>query len=552
LTDLYFRTLEYCVRNDNDKIGAIGLQQIVLHLSEDVSDKNERQRLIKYLPSDLSSPTIPELHKPILSTIKTLLSTNKTKQDIIATIASDTLDILYPCTARFLDLRREFRDSTHYFIDGDSLILSVAHHINIDLLSYYGNTLHAIFIIERILLTLFNQTHQCNYTLLFFDCHYQFYQQEKSILSLLRACLIAHLSRNTDKYGSSKIQQFSSWLDNKYVKFALEEKPRFIFYHDMSSFDICKDPLLSKDALTKLLYIYRLFGNYHQYYLQCQSYLMNKLTLTDTIVKCFQVKFSGKCSMKVLREAVRIVSIYQNNTKTEENDWIEFEKKIYKETNQDDVRLFFYLKTIAEFIEEEEEKDMFKLLSPLLVLHVALLIRLSLVDRHLPSNFPSIKFSPMFSKLIVQFQQRLGLCLSSYSSSLSWSKIVDIFDGRLFAFTLYQLNQSSSKIYFDSNTIDIVKECLTLLRLPNNKDIFCDIVKQLIQLEHIIFSSSSSEQEPVLVKQQKIIKISNPFIDTFLKPILATNDEPTFNFVSSEDSHLARYEGMSFSNSSNI
>ncbi len=546
MTDLYFCTLDHCVKHDNEKISAIGLQQIALHLSDGVSNKNERQRLIKYLPSNLSSPTIPKLHKPILLTIKALLSTNKTKMSL------DDLDILYPYTARFLDLRREFRDSSHYFIDGDSLILSVAHHINIDLISYHGNTLHVIFIIERILLTLFNQAHQCNYTLLFFDCHYQLYQQEKSILSLIRACLIAHLSKNTDKYGSSKVQQFSSWLDDEYLEYATEEKPHFIFYHDMSTFNICKVSLLSENALTKLLYIYRLFGNYHQYNFQCHLYLMNKLTLTDTIVKCFEVKFMSKCSKTLLQKTIGLVPIYRNKNVTEEDKWIEFEKKICEETGLDDARLFLYMKTIAEFIEAEKKTDIFKSFSPLLVLHVALLIRLSLVDRHLPLNFPAIEFNPIFSELLIQFQQRLALNIFSYSSSSSWSKIVDIFDGRLFAFTLYQLNQSSSKIFFDSTTIDIVEKCLILLKLSNQETIFRDIVKELIQSKHLIFSTSSADKEVVLVKQQKMTRISNPFIDTFLKPVLSTNNQLNFDFVNPEDNHLSRYEGRSFSDLSDI
>jgi len=133
--------------------------------------------------------------------------------------------------------------------------------------------------------------------------------------------------------------------------------------------------------------------------------------------------------------------------------------------------------------------------------------------------------------------------LSSSSSSSSWSKIVDIFDGRLFAFTLYQL---SSKIYFDSNTIDIVKECLTLLKISNNEDIFLNIVEQLIQAKHIIFSPLLSAKESVLVKQKNIARISNPFIDNFLKPILSMNDQLTFDFVNPEASHLSRYEGTSF------
>ena len=442
--------------------------------------------------------------------------------------------MLYPYKARFLDLRREFRDSTHYFIDGDSLILSIAHHINIDLLSYYGNTLHVIFIIERILLTLFNQTHQCNYTLLFFDCHHQYYQQEKRILSLIRSCLIAHLCKNIDKYRSTKVRKFSSWLDDDYKTFAEEEKPHFIFYHDMSSFDINKDPILSKTSLTKLLYIYRLFGNYHQYHLQCHLYLMNKLTLMDTVVKCFQIEFKGQCGKKLLQNAVRILPSYQN--KDDEDDWDEFEKKISNEINQNDVRIFIYIKTIMNFMGKEQ--DLFNHLSPLLILHVALLIRLSLIDRHLPSNFPSIQFSSKFSELIIQFQQRLSLCLSSYSSSLSWDKIADIFDGRLFAFTLYKLNQSSSKICFDSNTTDIVKSCLNVLKFSTNENLFHDIIQQLIQSKHVIISSSSSKKESGLIKQQKITRISNLFIDTYLELILSR-----FEFINPEDHHSTRYEG---------
>jgi hypothetical protein len=343
LADLYFHTLADCVRSENAKIGAVALQQIALHLSDDINDEKTYQRLIKCLPENPSSSTIPEEHKLILATIETLMSTAQTKQ----AISLANLDVLYPYRARFLDLRREFRDSTHYFIDGDSLLLSVAHHINVDLISYHGNTLHVISIIERILLTLFNQTHQCNYTLLFFDCHYQFYQQENSILSLLRACLIIHLSKNVDKCGSSKVRQFSTWLHDEYVKYILEEKPHFIFYHDMSSFDISNDPLLSENALTNLVYIYRLFGNYHQYHFECRLYLMNKLTLTDTTVKCFKVEFKGNCSMKKLQQAVRILTSYQNIKTIKENDWIELEKNIWKETNQDDVRIFLYLKTIT-------------------------------------------------------------------------------------------------------------------------------------------------------------------------------------------------------------
>ncbi|CAM4769547.1 unnamed protein product [Rotaria magnacalcarata] len=543
MTDLYFHTLGNCVRNENENLSAVALQQIALHISDEAELS---PRLLKCLPASQSSSSAPKMHHPILKTIQSLIARKKTNQNMLTMMSSDDFDILYPYRARFLDLHREFRDSMHYFIDGDSFLLSIAHHINVDLNTYYGNTLHVVFIIERILQTLFNQAQQCNYTLIFFDCHYYLYENEKSILNMLRACLIAHVFYNINQYGSVKVRQFSSWIDAEYVKFIREEKPLFIFYHDMSSVDVCNNSVLSKTTLRKLIYVYRLFGNYHQYYLECNLYLMNKLILTDTVVKCFQIKFTGRCSRPQLHTTISLVlSSHQTNIILDKDDAIKLEKLI---TNQDDARLFFYLKTILTFIREKsndqtKKENLFNLLSPLLVLHVALLIRLSLIDRHLPINFPSIKFSSIFSQSMIQFQQQLAICLSSYVSALSYSKVADIFDGRLFAFTLYQLKQSSSKIRFDSDTMNIIKQCLSLLNISMHENLFPNIVNQLIQSNHLIFSTLATDEQSVSMEKKKIAKISNSFIDTYLAPIMSKSDQWTFEFTDPDDSSLARYEG---------
>jgi hypothetical protein len=537
--DLYFHTLKQCIESNNDKILIVALEQIASHLSEITDNDNEYQCLIECLPSDVFKSPKSEQYQSILSTIQALISTNQVLTSL------DNLDVLYPYRAHFLDARREFRDSTHYFIDGDSLILSIAHHKNVNLNSYYGNTLHVIFIIERILLTLFNQSHQCNFTLVFFDSHHQLYQ-ESSILSLIRASLIAHLDKNSDKYGKNKVQQFSSWLDDDYLKFIREEKPIFMFYHDISSFDIETDNFLSKNTLQKLVRIYHLFGNYHQYVHECHLYLMNKLNLTDISVQCFQIQFKQKCPIKSLTEMVKIVFSDSSIMNIKRQDGNEFEKFCY-EIGQNDVRLLLYLKTIAEFIPEEKEKDLFNLLSPVFVLHVALLIRLSLADRHLSLGFPSITFSPIFSELIVQFQNRLASNLTTtYPSSLSWTKIADLFDGRLFAFTIYHIHQSSSNIRLDSITLDIVKQSLIVLNRQPSENIFGDAIKQMIETKDIIFPSSSTEEQHTIVnvERQKIARISNAFIDTYLQPILPSNNELSFDLVDPDDSLTVRYEGM--------
>ncbi|CAF1549882.1 unnamed protein product, partial [Rotaria sp. Silwood1] len=73
-----------------------------------------------------------------------------------------------------------------------------------------------------------------------------------------------------------------------------------------------------------------------------------------------------------------------------------------------------------------------------------------------------------------------------------------------------------------------------------------DIVKQLeqlIQSKHIIFSTSISDRQLVSNEKQKIIKISNSFIDNYLKPIFSTNNQWTFDIIDRDDNSSARYEG---------
>jgi hypothetical protein len=245
------------------------------------------------------------------------------------------------------------------------------------------------------------------------------------------------------------------------------------------------------------------------------------------------------CPKKLLDDVVKTAA---SINVTKEQNWSE-----YEEISENDVRIFLYLKTIVDFMEEnQQEQQLVQRLSPLLILHVALLIRLSLLDRHLPSSFPSVAYSPIFSQLIAQFQQRLASNLSAYSSSRSWSKIADLFDGRLFTFTLEQIHQSLN-IRLDSKTYESVQQALNLLKIPVNENIFQDIVKQLIQSNDIIFSSE--KQATTIIQQQnrqKIIRISNPFVDIYMKPILSRNDAVTFDLINPDVSQIIQHKGKFF------
>lgn len=190
-----------------------------------------------------------------------------------------------------------------------------------------------------------------------------------------------------------------------------------------------------------------------------------------------------------------------------------------------------------------ESTNLISSLTPLLLLHVALLIRLSLTDRHLPTDWSRITFSALFSELIDQFLQELAQTVSSCLSRRSWSKVTDLFDGRLFAFTLQQLHQNSSKTFFDAHTMHIVKDCLSAFKLSTDKSSLHDAVTQLHQLKHIEFSSLSPRRTVAMKGRQPVTKINNVFIDSYLQPILTTTDEMLFDFVDPENMPLTRYQG---------
>ncbi|CAF5151132.1 unnamed protein product, partial [Rotaria socialis] len=64
------------------------------------------------------------------------------------------------------------------------------------------------------------------------------------------------------------------------------------------------------------------------------------------------------------------------------------------------------------------------------------------------------------------------------------------------------------------------------LNIASNENIFQDVIKELVQTNDIIFSSSSStqQQQQQQPNKQKIIRITNPLLDTYLKPLISSND----------------------------
>ncbi|CAF1475790.1 unnamed protein product, partial [Didymodactylos carnosus] len=206
--------------------------------------------------------------------------------------------------------------------------------------------------------------------------------------------------------------------------------------------------------------------------------------------------------------------------------------------------------------EDHQQFVLLKRLIPFFCLHISLLLRLSIVDRHLIS-FPTVIFSSTVSKLLSSFQKLLATVVSnlrlSSLTTLSFNKISDMFDGRLFAFTVHSINSNNSHFSIDCETSNIFRQSLHLIdesetttATPPLEKLLNENLKQLILSGDIKCSSEASSLSTIINlrnSKRKLSKISNPFIDEYLKPILSATDA-NIDFMDTPNSSHTQYEDI--------
>lgn len=480
LFDIYFNTLETLIQLDDENLRTIALKQIVSHVFERAKDSNRFERLITLKTSS-----------SIVDVFRHFSMENS--------LQVEHLEILFPTSGRFVDARREFRDSTKFFLDIDSLLLALIHQDEID-----ASPLHLIFVVERILFKLFQQANETNFTLIFFDFYEQIYEENSSILLLIRSALVAHLKSNDDRI---EMKQFSSWLDDEYVKFVREEKIHFVFYHDLSNLKISTKNYLSNEVFERLTILSHLFGNFHQYFLECQLFLLNKIFLSPTTVECFQLKFFRLCPLTLLQR------IFPKNDRENVRD-----DQNFVSMNDEDVRFSIYFDAISQLIDKD--------LATLFSLHVSLLVRLSITDRHL-STRPT-RFEWKFDEELENFEKILAKSIAKVSSKDKTQKIGDIFDRRLFFFTIEQIAEKRSAFRLDSTTKSFLQRIFQI-----EISDFSPLVDRLIKSQKVQVEQKSNDEN----HHSSLIRISNPLIDKFTGIVLNSNQlefvEPEENLLSS-------------------
>lgn len=273
-----------------------------------IHDKEQQRKLIEIAQRTVDKYSTSELlplTRKVLTTVESLFNQCDSSSSLLD---FSLLDVLYPFRSRWLKVDSEFRDCTQYFIDGDSLLFTVIQYSNVNLNEYYGNTLHVIYIIERLLSTLFSQSNDMNYYIIFFNDVKQIISNNmsSSTFYLLRQCFIQHIQSNMNEEKmncSRKLRQFNSFLSEDYIEFYKEEKPYFVLYNDMTTTN--SSLLLTDCQIEYLRLYYRYFSNYHYFSVKCGLYLMNNIKFIDTSIWCFKVSFDKRISSNQIQQQLR-------------------------------------------------------------------------------------------------------------------------------------------------------------------------------------------------------------------------------------------------------
>jgi hypothetical protein len=134
----------------------------------------------------------------------------------------------------------------------------------------------------------------------------------------------------------------------------------------------------------------------------------------------------------------------------------------------------------------------------------------------------------------------------------SFKNISDMFDGRLFAFTIWSLftsNNNNNKFSIDSETLKIFQSILHLINdsygtLPNVQ-LLTDHLTNLIESGDIQCSAEISSISLSLQNNRRTLsKISNPFIEEYLESFLSSTTSKNIDFIEPVSSSSMQYEGI--------
>ncbi|XP_022236377.1 probable ATP-dependent RNA helicase DDX60, partial [Limulus polyphemus] len=428
-----------------------------------------------------------------------------------STINSGKLKCLKEIFASFhieyLDLRNHFSDVRQFLIDGEGLFIEFLLHPDLSW-EFGGQPLHLVYLFERFLYMFLEK--EANFKLLFFKSFDKVWTSVPSV-ALARLLLIEHFQRNTN---ITIIDEFIDVFDPMFEQYLIDESPSFILSSDRSS-DLIKNLdeifLIGRLKYLSLGCSYAFIDGIEFDVREVKGYFCNSETRHQRLYKLYERKIcKGSCLQNIYRNL--FLSTYQTLPLVPEplQDLNNFDNK--------DVRVLLTCQALSNVMKIKSNMVFF---IQVYALHLAILVTLPLKYRAQPLR----KFDRKEEKELQEFWNLMCSCLKDCltnlvpSSSGSFSKVGDLFDGRHFV-NIFYLYKKKRKLQLNDKTMLLYMVLVEGLKI--DEDTLPVMGKQNIK------SSTKEELSIVESKGRKmndfIINVSSILMDQYVGDIMSSSN----------------------------
>ena len=356
-----------------------------------------------------------------------------------------------------IDVTKEISDACLFLIDGTSLILECFQNNNIDW-SFGGQYLHLVYIFERYI-EMFSTLSKYFYIIFFDNLNLMFRNDSRFSLSL--SVIINHLKSNA--YLKSKTKFFSSVSSYEYKQFLSYEKPTFVLLNKLEKLkelDIREVEVMSKIKETfKIMDIFYLHLEINILLTKNISFNSNRLSgfycrkrmiFSETVNKYYNhlAKLNYFQETKCLQDSktdIKINGLYD-----------EFMEEFKKKKKDIKTTLDFYCLALGWCYKRNGDSLKFTeycTIAASLIVQLFFIQKLDLKQRaiRLVSD-PELmnKFNFDLKNFLNNFQSALAHFINCDEFKISTEENCDLFDGRLFAFSLLLCSTKYFAVRFEN------------------------------------------------------------------------------------------------------
>ncbi|XP_076357018.1 LOW QUALITY PROTEIN: putative ATP-dependent RNA helicase DDX60 [Tachypleus tridentatus] len=419
-----------------------------------------------------------------------------------------------------LDLRNHFAD-VHFLIDGEGLFVETLTHPDLSW-EFGGQPLHLLYLYERFLHKFLEK--EANFKLLFFKGFDSIWKCVPSV-AVTRMLLIEHFQRNTN---ITVIYEFMDVFDPMFQQYLTDESPSFMLTSDDSFLLNLKD-IFHEDLKENLVVSFFLENS--NVYLWVVVAFISGIVFDVRKVNCYfnnsdakYQKLYDKVERSICKDS-SLQNVYRNMFSPTYED-LSFVPKQFgelKNFNNKDVRILLTCQALNNVMKMQANMAFF---IQVYALHLAILLTLPLKYR--AQELPEL---PEMEKIeLKKFWNYMCSCLKycltnlAPSSSGSFSKIGDLFDGRLFV-KIFYLCKKEMKVQLNKKTELLYMVLVKGLNLDEFNNTLPVIGKQNEKLcTKGELKIAKSKERSINNDDDFIINVSSVLMDQYVGDILSSKN----------------------------